>query len=87
MLGSSISSFLFIMASSIFGMPISGTHTVVGSLIGSGIATVGSAAINWGKLGIIVVSWVVAPLLACLLCGLFFLAVCVLTLDRSRNDF
>ena len=39
MLGTTISGFVFIMASSIFGMPISGTHTVVGALIGSGMAT------------------------------------------------
>ena len=38
MFGTSISSFLFIMSSSLFGMPISGTHTVVGALIGSGLA-------------------------------------------------
>ena len=38
MLGASISSFLLIMSSSLFGMPISGTHTVVGALIGSGLA-------------------------------------------------
>ena len=37
MLGTSISSFLFIMCSSVFGMPISGTHIFVGALIGSGI--------------------------------------------------
>ncbi len=43
MLGTSISSFLFIIMSSVFGMPISGTHTVVGALIGSGIAALGSA--------------------------------------------
>ena len=30
-------SFLFIMTSSISGMPISGTHTVVGALMGTGI--------------------------------------------------
>ena len=47
MLGSSISSFLFIMSASIFGMPISGTHTVIGALIGSGIAAVGFSQINW----------------------------------------
>jgi phosphate/sulfate permease len=34
-------SFLFIMTSSIFGMPISGTHTVVGALIGAGMVGVG----------------------------------------------
>ena len=87
MLGTSISSFIFIMASSIFGMPISGTHTVVGALIGSGLATVGSADIAWGKLGIIVASWFVAPILSIVLCGLFFVAVCALTLDHARNQF
>ena len=87
MLGSSISSFIFIMASSVFGMPISGTHTVVGAIIGSGLATVGSSSINWGKLGIIVASWFVAPILSIILCGLFFLAVCALTLDHVRNKF
>ena len=87
MLGSSISSFLFIMASSIFGMPISGTHTVVGALIGSGLATVGSAQINWAKLGIIVASWFIAPILSIILCGLFFVAVCALTLDHTRGSF
>ena len=38
MLGASISSFFLIMSSSLFGMPISGTHTVVGALIGSALA-------------------------------------------------
>ena len=87
MLGTSISSFIFIMASSIFGMPISGTHTVVGALIGSGLATVGASDINWGKLGIIVASWFLAPLLSIILCGVFFIAVCALTLDHARNKF
>ena len=87
MLGTSISSFLFIMSSSIFGMPISGTHTVVGALIGSGLAVVGPANINWGKLGIIVASWFLAPILSILLCGLFFIAGCSLTLDPTRCSF
>ena len=87
MLGTSISSFIFIMASTIFGMPISGTHTVVGALIGSGLATVGASAINWGKLGIIIASWFIAPILSIVLCGLFFIAVCALTLDHARNTF
>ena len=42
MLGTSISSFVIIMTSSILGMPISGTHTVIGAIIGAGVAGVGS---------------------------------------------
>ena len=87
MLGTSIASFVFIMASSVFGMPISGTHTVVGALIGSGLATLGAESINWGKLGIIASSWVVAPILSIALCGLFFVFVCSFTLNSARNSF
>lgn len=87
MLGTSIASFVFIMASSVFGMPISGTHTVVGALIGSGLATLGAESINWGKLGIIASSWVVAPILSIALCGLFFVIVCSFTLNSARNSF
>lgn len=45
MLAVSTASFLFILSSSIFGMPISGTHTVVGALIGAGLAA--STKIGW----------------------------------------
>ena len=81
MLGVTISSFLFIMASSVFGMPISGTHTIVGAIIGSGLAAFGASHINWLKLGVIVASWFIAPLLSIILCALLFIAVCALTLD------
>ena len=47
MLGASISSFLFIMCSSIFGMPISGTHAVIGGLVGSGLVGMGFDSIGW----------------------------------------
>ena len=87
MLGTSISSFLFIIMSSLFGMPISGTHTVVGGLIGAGLATVGAAGINWKKLGVIVASWVVAPVVAILCCILFFTAICRFTMNSARNSF
>ena len=87
MLGTSISSFIFIMSSSVFGMPISGTHTVVGALIGSGLAVDGASCINWGKLGIIAASWFVAPILSIILCGLFFIAVCALTLNKKDSLF
>ena len=87
MLGASISSFLFIMSSSIFGMPISGTHTVVGALIGSGLATVGAATINWGKLGFIVASWFVAPVVSIIFAGVMYVAVYRLTLTKEVIQF
>ena len=86
MLGTSISSFIFVMASSLFGMPISGTHTVVGALIGSGLAVVGSSQINWVKLGIIVASWFVAPLVSIIFSGFLYFSVERLTLDQAKRQ-
>lgn len=41
MLSTSLSSFIFILASSLLGMPISTTHSDVGALVGAGLAGVG----------------------------------------------
>ena len=64
-------------------MPISGTHTVVGALIGSGIATLGSSNINWEKLSIIIVSWFVAPAVAAMLSMIIMSAVAGLTMNPT----
>ena len=63
-------SFLFLLISSLFGMPISGTHTVVGSLLGAGIAAVGLEGVNWDKMIKIILSWFVSPVTAGLLAGI-----------------
>ena len=87
MLGAAIASFLFIMSSSVFGMPISGTHTVVGALIGAGLATGEANDINWDKLAIIVGSWFVAPAVSIIFSLIFFVTVCRQTLDGNRLSF
>ena len=79
MLGVCISSFSFILFSSLFGMPISGTHTVIGALIGAGIAGVGFNGIGWHALVKVVLSWFISPVLASALCGIIFISICFLT--------
>ena len=87
MLAVSVSSSVFIIASTLYGMPISGNHTVVGALIGAGIAGIGSSAINWNYLTLIVTSWVLSPLLTTCLTFFLFTAVCYLTLGgRGINE-
>ena len=80
MLGTSLASFSFILASSIFGMPISGTHTVIGALIGAGLAGLKASTLNWTKVEWTVASWFISPVLAAILAGLLFLVVCSTTL-------
>ena len=85
MLGTCISSFLFIICSSVFGMPISGTHTVVGALIGSGLATLGSGNIKWQKLSVIVSSWFVAPAVAAIISAFIMWVVAGVTLNPKKR--
>ena len=73
-----LASFLFIISSSLFGMPISGTHTVVGALLGTGLA-VENGVLNWSRLAGILLSWVISPCSAAIMS--FILYLFVLKLD------
>jgi PiT family inorganic phosphate transporter len=46
------------------GWPVSTTHSIVGAVVGFGLAYGGMSAIYWDKLGTIVASWIVSPLLS-----------------------
>ncbi|MDA1276997.1 MAG: inorganic phosphate transporter [Verrucomicrobia bacterium] len=57
-----ISSAVWLQIATYFGWPVSTTHSIVGAIIGIGIVIAGFDAINWGKVGGIVASWVTSPL-------------------------
>jgi len=54
------------------GLPISTSQSIVGSVIGYGLATRGLGGVNWGVMWKIVASWVVSPLLAIALTALTY---------------
>ena len=64
MLAVSITTFTFIMSSTFFAMPISGTHTVICAMVGAGLVGTGAKGINWVKVAEIISSWVISPFLA-----------------------
>lgn len=83
-----IASFAFIICSSGFGMPISGTHTVIGAYMGAGIiATRNVDQINWMKLVSIVASWFISPTLSALVAFLLMLYVSKFILDTKTRSF
>ena len=45
------------------GWPVSTTHSIVGAIVGFAVAGIGMEAVAWGKIGQIVASWVVSPVL------------------------
>ncbi len=48
-------------------LPVSTTHSIVGAVVGIGVATFGVAGVDWGTMLEIVLSWVASPLLGALI--------------------
>ncbi|MCE6951944.1 inorganic phosphate transporter [Cereibacter sphaeroides] len=53
------------------GAPVSTTHSIVGGVMGSGIAAAGTAAVNWPTMGQIAASWVISPVLGAIFAAIF----------------
>ncbi len=62
MLATLLSAALWVNMATKLGMPVSTTHSIVGGVIGFGIATHGLGSIEWGKVVTIVLSWIVSPI-------------------------
>ena len=53
------------------GAPVSTTHSIVGGVLGAGIAAGGWGIADWGVMGKIAASWVISPVLGGALAALF----------------
>ena len=82
-----LASFIFIMMSSVAGIPISGTHTIIGSLMGAGIVTTGFMNVNWHRLGKIAMFWVISPTLSAFIAFLIMMMLSALTMNTSGTSF
>ncbi len=63
MMAALISSALWVNLATWVGAPVSTTHSVVGGVMGAGIAAAGFAAVNWPTMAKIAASWVISPVL------------------------
>ncbi|SDO38287.1 inorganic phosphate transporter, PiT family [Lutimaribacter pacificus] len=63
MMAALISSALWVNLATWVGAPVSTTHSVVGGVMGAGIAAAGMSAVNWPTMGAIAASWVISPVL------------------------
>jgi PiT family inorganic phosphate transporter len=53
------------------GAPVSTTHSIVGGVLGAGIAAGGLEIANWGTMGAIAASWVISPVLGGIIAAAF----------------
>ena len=63
MLAAMLAAAIWLMIASWQGWPVSTTHTIIGGLVGFAVVAIGVSAVNWGKIGQIVASWLVSPLI------------------------
>ena len=83
MLASLLAAGTWLLVASRNGWPVSTTHSIVGAIVGFAAVGVGIDAVHWGKVGTIVMSWVVSPLMAGFIAYLVFQSVQVLILRRE----
>lgn len=64
MLAALLAAGTWLLIASTKGWPVSTTHSIVGAVVGFAAVGVSMDAVSWGKVGTIVMSWVISPLLA-----------------------
>jgi len=71
MMGALIGAALWLNAATWLGAPVSTTHSIVGGVMGAGIAAAGWDVVNWVSMGKIALSWVVSPITGGIIAALF----------------
>ncbi|MCD6433726.1 MAG: inorganic phosphate transporter [Sulfurimonas sp.] len=55
--------------------PVSTTHSIVGGVMGAGIAAAGFSIVSWGTMAKIAASWVISPVLGGIIAAAFLLSI------------
>ena len=74
MMAALVSSALWVNLATWVGAPVSTTHSVVGGVMGAGIAAAGLSAVDWSSMSMIAASWVISPVMGGAIAA-FFLAL------------
>jgi len=83
MLASLLAAASWLLIASRKGWPVSTTHSIVGAIVGFAAVGIGLEAVQWGKVGTIVMSWVISPLTAGVIAYLIFSSVQLLILRQA----
>lgn len=83
MLASLLAAGTWLLVASRKGWPVSTTHSIVGAIVGFAAVGIGIDAVQWSKVGTIVMSWVVSPLTSGFIAYLIYQSVLRLIL---RHD-
>jgi inorganic phosphate transporter, PiT family len=71
MLAALLAGAIWLNIATAMGAPVSTTHSIVGGVLGAGVAAGGVEIANWGKMGAISASWIISPVLGGLIAAAF----------------
>ena len=83
MLAALLSAGTWLFIASKNGWPVSTTHSIVGAIVGFAAVGIGVDAVQWGEVGIIVMSWIASPFTAGFIAFLIYLSVQRLILHQE----
>jgi len=83
MLAALLAAGTWLLIASHYGWPVSTTHSIVGAIVGFAAVGIGIEAVQWGKVGTIVLSWIVSPLTAGFIAYLIYQSVQRLILSQD----
>ena len=65
------------------GLPVSTTHSIIGGIVGYGLAYAGTSIVDWGKLAQVISSWILSPIFGAIVAYFVFKALRGSILTRS----
>jgi PiT family inorganic phosphate transporter len=84
MLAALLAAGIWLMVASYMGWPVSTTHTIVGALVGFCVVGIGPESVQWGKIGAIVASWVISPVLGATFAFFIMISIQRLIFDSDQ---
>ena len=76
MMASLLAAGAWLLLSTTFGLPVSTTHAIIGSIAGFSIYYIGWASVSWGYILEVTFSWILTPFVAAILSGLLYWKIC-----------
>jgi PiT family inorganic phosphate transporter len=75
MMSALLAAALWLNLATAFKAPVSTTHSIVGGVMGAGIAAAGFGIVHWSTMGKIAASWVISPVLGGIIAAGFLYAI------------
>ena len=85
MMAALLAAALWINLATWVGAPVSTTHSIVGGVLGAGVATAGLMTVNWPAMGGIAAAWIISPLMGGVFAALFLVIIKFMVLYRNQH--